>query len=167
MLLLPPILSRSSASALADGIVRLREATGYEVFPENPPGQVFLGDLHLLDYYALVCEQADTGLLLDCAHLGIYQQAQRHPPTTGLDGFPTDRIIEMHVAGGTRRSHEGFDLIEDDHIPAVLPETWLIFEAAVPRAVNLKAVVFECERNPLGDSLPGFRRIEALLGSRL
>ena len=61
MLLLPPVLTRGFADATADGIVRLREATGREVLPENPPGQVFVGDLGLLDYFARVCERADTG----------------------------------------------------------------------------------------------------------
>jgi uncharacterized protein len=166
MLLLPPVLSRDSAEALAEGIVRLREETGLEVLPENPPGQVYLGDLHLLDFYALVCETADTGLLLDCAHLGIYQRAKGYAPTTGLDGFPMERVVEMHVAGGTVKRHEGFEFVEDDHIPDVLPGTWEIFEAAVPRSASLRAVVFECERNPMAGAVPGFERIESILRTR-
>ncbi|PJB72032.1 MAG: hypothetical protein CO096_08600, partial [Armatimonadetes bacterium CG_4_9_14_3_um_filter_66_14] len=75
MLLLPPVLTDDAASALADGIVRLREATGREVLPENPPGQVWVGELHVLDFFARVCERADTGMLLDAAHLPIYQRA--------------------------------------------------------------------------------------------
>jgi uncharacterized protein (UPF0276 family) len=165
MLLLPPALSRDSAEALAEGICRLREQTGSEVLPENPPGQVYLGDLHLLDFYALVCERADTGLLLDCAHLGIYQRVKGYAPLTGLDGFPMERVVEMHVAGGTLKRHEGFEFVEDDHIPGVLPETWQIFEAAAARAVHLRAVVFECERNPMARSLPGFERIEKVLST--
>ena len=39
--LAPPICTDASAQAQASGIIHLREATGYEVFPENPPGQVF------------------------------------------------------------------------------------------------------------------------------
>jgi uncharacterized protein len=165
MLLLPPVLSQGSAEALAAGIVRLREATGLEVLPENPPGSVYVGDLHLLDFFARVCELADTGMLLDCAHLGIYQRCRGLPPLTGLDGFPCERVVEMHVAGGVVRDCEGLELVEDSHVPAVLPETWTIFEAAAARSPNLKAVVFECERNPLEASLPGFRRIERILAS--
>ena len=88
MLLLPPILTRDSARELAQGIIRLREHTGLEVLPENPPGHVFVGDLHLLDFFALVLDEADTGMLLDAAHLAIYQQVMGHDPLTGLDGFP-------------------------------------------------------------------------------
>ena len=163
MLLLPPILTDGSARALADGVRRLREATGYEVLPENPPGAVFLGNLHLLDFFGRVCAYADTGMLLDCAHLAIFQRNHGHDPRTALDAFPLDRIVELHVAGGTERSHDGWTYVEDDHRPTVLPETWEIFEWVVPRCPNLRAVVFECERNPLPDTLEGFQRIQSVL----
>jgi uncharacterized protein len=163
MLLLPPILTRDAADAMAEGIVRLRDAIGLEVLPENPPSQVYLGDLHLLDFFARVVERADTGMLLDAAHLAIYQRLQGHAPCTGLDGFPRERVVELHVAGGSERRHDGFLWVEDDHTPAVLAETWAIVEALVPRAPELRAVVFECERNPIADALDGFARLHGLL----
>jgi len=159
MLLLPPILTADSAAALADGIIALREATGFEVFPENPPGASYLGNLHLLDFFAQVCERADTGMLLDCAHLAIYQRMLGHSSLTGLDGFPRERIVEMHVAGGVEGNHAGYRFVEDSHTVQVLPDTWEILEHLAPRVPNLRAVVFECERNPLAECLPGFARI--------
>lgn len=163
MLLLPPVLTDDAASAMADGIRALRSATGCEVLPENPPGQVFVGDLHLLEFFARVCERADTGMLLDCAHLGIYQRMTGHAPLDGLADFPCDRIVEMHVAGGTVAQHAGFEFVQDDHHTGVLAPTWEILQSAAARAVNLKAVVFECERNPSDDVVPGFERIVAVL----
>jgi uncharacterized protein (UPF0276 family) len=163
MLLLPPVLTDRAAWEMAEGIARLREATGREVLPENPPGVVYAGDLHLLEFFARVCERADTGMLLDAAHLAIFQRMAGHAPTTGLDGFPLDRIVEMHVAGGVERTHDGFRFVEDSHTPQVLPDTWAILERIAPSATNLKAVVFECERNPLEACLPGFQRIAATL----
>ena len=163
MLLQPPILSPDAAEALAEGVVRLREAVGHEVLPENPPGQVYLGALHLLDFFAHVVERADTGMLLDCAHLAMFQRLRGHAPTTGLDGFPLERVVEMHVAGGSERTTEGFAWVEDDHTPGVLADTWAILEHVVPRAPNLRAVVFECERNPMAACLDGFGRIAGVL----
>jgi uncharacterized protein (UPF0276 family) len=165
MLLLPPILTRDAADAMADGIVRLREATGHEVLPENPPGQVYLGDLHLLDFFARVLDRADTGMLLDCAHLAMYQRLRGLEPLAGLDGFPRDRIVELHVAGGSERRHDGFAWVEDDHSPAVLADTWTIVERVVPAAPELRAVVFECERNPMAAALAGFARLHGLLAA--
>ncbi len=163
MLLLPPILSSDCAKATADGLVRLREATSLEILPENPPGRAFLGNLHLLDFYARVCEQADTGQLLDCAHLALYQRQMGYGPLDGLSDFPLERVIELHVAGGSVKSHNGFEFVDDDHSVHVLDATWDIFEYVVPRCPNLKAVVFECERNTLLECLPGFERIRHTL----
>ena len=159
MLLLPPILTTDAAAAMADGVRHLRELSSREVLPENPPGTVYLGDLHLLDFFAQVAARADTGLLLDCAHLAIFQRSAGHAPLTALDGYPLDRVVELHVAGGTERRHDGFAWIDDDHTPDVLADTWAIVDYVVPRAPNLKAIVFECERNPLAACLEGFRRL--------
>ena len=165
MLLLPPILSADSAAAFAVGVAELRSALGLEVFPENPPGVAFVGDLHLLDFYSRVCEQADTGMLLDCAHLAIYQAATGRSPLDGLAEFPLDRVVEIHVAGAVERKHGDFSWIADEHTVAVRPETWKIVEYVMARACNLKAVVFECERNPIHAVLPGFRRLSSLLAA--
>lgn len=163
MLLLPPILSPQCATAMAEGIQRLRSHTGYEVLPENPPGSAYVGPLHLLDFYARICDEADTGMLLDCAHLAIFQRMRSHDPLTALNGFPLERIIELHVAGGTLREQNGFEFVEDTHTANVLPDTWHILEYLAPRCPNLKAVVFECERNQLAANVAGFERIQQVL----
>lgn len=167
MLLLPPILTRDSAYALADGIIRLREETGFEVFPENPPGQVFIGPLHILDFFAIVLDRADTGMLLDAAHLAIYQDAHNIPVTSGLDGFPLERVIELHMAGGARRMHEELEYIEDDHNPDILPETWEIFHTSAPRLTELRAVIFECERNSLAQCRAKMLELRSALDKQL
>lgn len=163
MLLLPPILIAASIAPMADGLRALREATGLEVLPENPPGAAFVGELHLLDFFARLAEAADTGLLLDCAHLAMFQRARGHAPLTAFDGFPWDRVVELHIAGGRLHDEAGLPWIEDDHGPEVLPDTWQIAAEAARRATNLKAIIVECERNPIPAVLPIFARAQALL----
>jgi len=169
MLLLPPILTADSADAIAAGIRRLRAATGLEVLPENPPGSLFVGDMDLLSFFARVAEQADTGLLIDCAHLAMFQRFAGRQALDGLDDFPLERVVELHVAGGTTRTGPGgFTWVEDSHTPTPLPETWAILEHIAARAPNLKAVVVECERNPLPACLPLMSRVHDMLrGSAL
>ena len=58
--LLPPVLTRDSALEMAASVRALREAIGFEICPENPPAHVFLGDVHLLDYFAFVSAEADS-----------------------------------------------------------------------------------------------------------
>jgi uncharacterized protein len=162
--LLPPVLTADSAAEMAEAIRRVAEATGMTVLPENPPAPIYLGDLHILDYFARVAEASGGGLLLDCAHLAIFQRVKGHAPLTGLDGFPLDRVVEMHVAGGALRDSDGFAWVEDDHQPEPLPDTWQIFEHVAARAPGLRAVVYECEKNPAGEVIDNFRRIRQTLG---
>jgi uncharacterized protein len=163
--LLPPILTRDSADEMAEAILRVQEATGLACLPENPPSPIYLGDLHILDYFARVADRAGGGLLVDCAHLAIFQRMRGHPPLTALDGFPLDRVVELHVAGGVERDHDGFCWIDDDHQPEPLPETWEIFSWIAARAPNLKAVVYECERNPPVSVVENFRRIREIFAA--
>ena len=161
--LLPPILTADSAREMAHNVRRLRAESGFEVLPENPPAHVYLGDLHLLEYFARVADDADCGLLLDVAHLAIYQHASGHAPLDGLDTYPFDRVVELHVAGAATFEHAGHTFVDDDHGLAVLAATWTIFETVVPRATNLRAVVLECERNPRELALPVFERVASAL----
>ncbi|MBL9105216.1 MAG: DUF692 family protein [Myxococcales bacterium] len=167
MLLLPPILIAEQVAPMAAGIRALRDATGLEVLPENPPGSAYVGDLHLCEFFARLAEAADTGLLLDCAHLAMYQRLAGHEPRTALDQLPWDRVVELHLAGGSEQHDGEFAWIEDDHGTAVLPDTWAIAEYAVARARNLRAVVVECERNPIPAALPLFARASELLAGHL
>lgn len=156
-LLLPPILTPESADELAESIRAIEARSGLCVLPENPPSTAYVGPLHLLEYFARVCEAADTGLLLDCAHLAIYQRVTGRQALDGLQDFPLERIVEIHVAGGAEREAHGFRWLEDDHSPEPLPETWAIVDLVLERAKNLKAVLYECEHNAQEEVLPNFR----------
>jgi uncharacterized protein (UPF0276 family) len=161
-MLMPPILCRESAVETAESIMQIESETGMFCLPENPPAVIYLGDLHILEYFAMVAERADCGLLLDCAHLAIFQQTRDLPPLTGLDNFPLDRVVEMHVAGGTYTDAHGYAYIEDDHSPEPLDATWEILEYVVPRATNLRAIVFECEVSAPEACLDGFARLNEI-----
>jgi uncharacterized protein (UPF0276 family) len=161
--LMPPVLEPDSADSMAGAVRALRERSGLEVLPENPPAHAYVGRLHLLDYYARVLEEADAGMLLDVAHLAVYQRVTRRAALDGLDGFPCERVVELHVAGGRAFESGGARFVEDDHGVELLPETWALFEAVVERAPNLKAVVFECERNRADEVVPIFERLAATL----
>lgn len=166
MLLLPPILVAEAVAPMAEGIAALREAVGLEVLPENPPGAAFVGDLHLLDFFARLCDEADTGVLLDCAHLAMYQRATGRSVLDALDGFPLDRVVEVHIAGGAERDQAGLTWVEDDHGPRVLDDVWRIVDHVLPHATNLRAVIVECERNPLDAVLPLLQQVAARLELR-
>lgn len=162
-LLLPPVLTRESASRTAESVACLQEATGLPVLPENPPSLYFLGDLHVLEYFARVSDEAGCGLLLDLAHLAIFQRARGLAPTDGLDAFPLERVVELHVAGGGEAvTPDGYAYLDDDHRAEVHEDTWIILEHVLPRVENLKALVYECEHNDPAAVVPTFERLNGL-----
>lgn len=163
MLLLPPILSNASADAMAVGVRRLRELTGLEVLPENPPGVAWVGDRTLLQWFARLAEAADTGVLLDLAHLAMYQEVHGRDPLDGLADFPAERVVELHIAGGDPRDSGGLRWTEDTHGTEVRPAVWRALDALLPRLTNLKAVIVECERNPIDAVVPLYAEVERRL----
>lgn len=167
MLLLPPVLNLPAAKAQAQGIRALKEACNREVLPENPPASAYVGPLHILEFFARVCEQADTGMLLDVSHLAMFQHLRGLAPLDGCQDFDFSRVVELHIAGGAiRQSNEGFSFIEDTHGPDVLPASWEIFEHAIANAPNLRAIVVEGERNQQAAIAPVFARAHDLWQQR-
>lgn len=159
-LLLPPVLTRDSAKRTAESIAIVSERTGLPVFPENPPSLYYLGNLHVLEYFAEVSEIAGCGLLLDTAHLSIFQMARGLHPLDGLKDFPLDRIVEMHVAGGGEaETPDGYRYLDDDHRAEVHPHTWEITEHVISRAPRLKALMYECEHNDPAATVNTFERL--------
>jgi uncharacterized protein (UPF0276 family) len=164
-LLLPPILTKESASQTARSVSHLQRSTDMVVLPENPPSLYFLGDLHILQYFARVAEEAQCGLLLDLAHLAIFQRSSGHDCLDGLEDYPFDQLVEIHVAGGGEvTSREGYVYLDDDHRAEIHPWVWKMLEFVLPRARNLKAIVYECEHNDLPSTLPTFRRLSEMFG---
>src|SRR5579883_2851794 len=161
-ILLPPILTHDSALEMAETVQRVSEVLKLPCFPENPPGQIYLGDLHILDYFALVSEEASCPLLLDCSHLAMYQHAKGLEPLDGLDGFPLDRVGEIHIAGGTWADVDGLPVILDSHSPDPLTAAWEILEYVAPRAKRARALVYECEKNTVEECLANFERLNEL-----
>lgn len=157
-ILMPPVLTKTSAEAMAVEVRRLQDLTGREIVPENPPAHVFLGDMHILDYFSRVAETADCGLVLDVAHLAICQRALGKDALEGVKDMAIDRVIEVHVAGGSEFEHGGRTFVDDDHGERVLDDTWRIFEYVARHATNMKAVVIEGERNSIAGVLPIFER---------
>ncbi len=161
-MLMPPILCKESALVTAENIRRIEAETGLLLLPENPPAVVYLGDMHLLDYFAVVSEEAECGLLLDCAHLAIFQHSRGLDPLTALDGYPLERVVELHVAGGVYTDVDGYRYIEDNHSPEPVEDCWKILEYVLERAVNLKAIVYECEWNSVEEVVENFSRLNRL-----
>ena len=81
----------------------------------------------------------------------------------GLNDLPLDRVMEVHVAGGTIFEKDGKMYYEDAHDLPILPETMQILRAVLARCENLRAVCFECEGALTQSVLPMLKKLRQLI----
>jgi uncharacterized protein (UPF0276 family) len=84
-------------------------------------------------------ERSGCGLLLDLFNFHANALHHGFDAWDALDRLRLDRVVEIHVAGGS--SHDGFLL--DSHSEVVPEPVWSLLEAVVPRAPHLAGIVFE------------------------
>lgn len=143
--LIPGILTREALEVTAERVLEIYDALPVPFLPENAPYWFSFGEMHILEFMAELVNKTDCYLCLDIGHLYGYQLARGLDPLTALDGFPMDRVIEMHLAGGVIWSEGQHTVYEDAHFAPVLPEVWDLFAKVAPKANNLKAVTLEAE----------------------
>ena len=117
----PMLLNEEAARACADNMRRLDAALPGRVVAENPPYQLPVGPWHVLDALAWVTEEARIPCVLDLGHLLSFQLCRGLEPLSGLDGFPLERVWELHVrdpphaAGDARRGRSALLAAARDH----------------------------------------------------
>ncbi|MBN1204461.1 MAG: DUF692 family protein [Myxococcaceae bacterium] len=130
---------------------------------ENPAVLARRGDMHVLEFMARLQARTGLPLLIDLGHLLSYQLSAELPLEAGLDGFPLDRVIEIHIAGGvvTRRGSRRFYV--DDHTQPVREELFGLLDQVLPRCTSLRAVTFEGDGHPPEVALLTLRRLRQLV----
>jgi uncharacterized protein (UPF0276 family) len=130
---------------------------------ENPAAFARRGELHVLDFMARVHARTGLPLLLDLGHLLSYQLAAGLPLEAGLDGFPLEHVIELHLAGGVITRRQGRGYYVDDHTQPVREELFGLLESLLPRCPSLRAVTFEGDGHPLQVAALTLRRLRKLV----
>jgi uncharacterized protein (UPF0276 family) len=162
-LYLPPPLS---AAGLADAVAHASHVQAHLSVPlvlENPLAVWRRGSLHVLDFMAELHRRTGCLLLLDVGHLFSAQLAAGLPLDTGLDDFPLEAVVEVHLAGGVvTRGATGEGFYADDHTQPVREELFGLLEALLPKLTSLRALVFEGDGHPADIAALTLRRLRAL-----
>lgn len=142
----PILLTEEAARVAADNLRRIDAALPGRIVAENPPYQVPVGPLHVLEVMARAIDAADVPCVIDLGHLYSFQLCKGLPPLTGLDGFPLERVVELHVAGAELDDRWGPALYRDAHGAAdIAPQVLDMLGEVAPRCPNLRAVTIEVE----------------------
>jgi uncharacterized protein (UPF0276 family) len=92
-----------------------------------------------VDFLNELVDRSGCGLLLDL--FNFYANALHHgfDALGALDRLRLDRVVEIHIAGGS--THDGFLL--DSHSEVVPEPVWHLLDEVVPRTPHLGGIVFE------------------------
>ncbi len=82
--------------------------------------------------------ETDSGILLDLNNAYVNSINLKQDPITFIDGLPLERVMQIHLAGGTKHG----DIIVDTHSQAVSPPVWKLLEYVLKRTSKV-AVLLE------------------------
>jgi uncharacterized protein (UPF0276 family) len=163
-LYLPPPFTVAGLQVASAHALHVAGALSVPLALENPVVVRREGPLHVLDFMGQLHARTGCPLVLDVGHLVAAQLASGLPLETGLDGFPFEAVIEVHVAGAViTRTPEGRGVYMDDHGQPLRSEVLGLLAEVLPRCRSLRALVFEGDGHPAGVA----RRTLATLRSML
>ncbi|MEE9383254.1 MAG: DUF692 family multinuclear iron-containing protein [Nannocystaceae bacterium] len=140
---LPMPLTRSSLDLLVARVGEIRHRYAAPFLMENITH--YLPELPAEDgldepeFLTELCQRSRCGLLLDLYNLHCNAQNFDFDTYASMSRMPLDRVVEVHLAGGSE--HRGFLL--DVHGDGVPEEVWAMYRWLLPRAPRLRGVVFE------------------------
>ena len=150
-LYLPPPFSEAGLEMASAHALHVASALSVPLALENPVVVRRDGPLHVLDFMGRLHARTRCPLVLDVGHLVAAQLASGLPLETGLDGFPFEAVIEVHVAGAViTRTPEGRGVYMDDHGQPLRSEVLALLAEVLPRCRALRALVFEGDGHPVG-----------------
>ena len=163
-LYLAPPFSPSGLEVAAAHALHVASALSVPLALENPFVVRRDGPLHVLDFMGRLHARTGCPLVLDVGHLVSAQLAAGLPLETGLDGFPFEAVIEVHVAGAViSRTAEGRGVYVDDHGQPLRSEVLGLLAEVLPRCRALRALVFEGDGHPAAAARRTLAMLRAML----
>lgn len=155
----PPILNEASLAIAIERVREVQRTVPALIAIEPPPMAFVIGSMPLLTFFGRLAEATDCAVLLDVGHLVSYEMASGKRIQDELSGFPLERVIEVHIAGGCLERPGAKPVYVDAHEREILPEAWAMLDALLPLLPGLRAVCFECEGATEGRVLGTLERL--------
>jgi len=142
--LLPLPLSAEAVNHVASRAKSAQEIVGRPMLLENISYYMHMPDSHLqeTDFICKIMDSADCGLLLDVNNVYVNSVNLNFDPYKFIDELPLERVVQMHVAGHSRRD----DLLIDTHGAAVIEPVYQLLEYVLMRT-EVKAILLERDQN--------------------
>ena len=129
--LLPLPYTEEAVNHLADRISQVQDYIGRQMLIENLSSYITYSDDAMTEWEFLsaIVEKADCYLLLDVNNIYVSSYNHRFDPIDYLEGIPSERVWQHHLAG---HSNEG-NLIIDTHDADIIDPVWALYEETAKR----------------------------------
>jgi uncharacterized protein (UPF0276 family) len=106
-------------------------------------------EMHEPEFLTAVLERTGCGWLCDVTNLYTNAVNRGRDPAEGLDRWPWDRVVQLHLAGGHWRDGH----LVDSHSQAIAPEVWSLLDEVLSRS-PVRGIIVERD-----EDLPPFQEV--------
>lgn len=150
--LLPLPYTQEAIVHVVDRIQQVQDYLGQRILIENVSSYLTFTESEMTewDFISQILNQADCYLLLDVNNVYVSSVNHHFNPLDYILGLPTDRIVQIHLAG---HSDHG-DYIIDTHDAPVIQPVWDLYGETIKRFGHISTMI-ERDDNmpPLSDLL--------------
>src|SRR5215831_13841911 len=133
--LLPLPYTEESLLVMCRHVDQAQRALGRRILIENPSSYLRFrySPIPEPEFLVELTRRTGCGLLCDVNNIYVTAYNLGLDPVAYLDALPTDRIVEIHLAGHCRNDADGVRVLIDDHGSRVAPEVWELYAGALTR----------------------------------
>lgn len=149
--LLPIPYTSEALKHVVERIKRVQDFLGRRIAIENASSYVTFEESEMAEwtFVAEMAERADCWLLLDVNNVFVSAFNHDFDPTEFIDAIPSDRVVQIHLAGHTDcETHK-----IDTHDQPICEDVWSLYEQAVRRLGEASTMIERDDNFPPYDEL--------------
>lgn len=142
--LLPLPYTSESISHVCARILQVQDFLKRPIAIENLSSYVTFqkSEIPEWEFLAEISRKTDCGIVLDVNNIYVSSVNHTFDPLRYLDAIPAERVVEIHLAGHSRRD----DCIVDTHDAPICPDVWELYESSL-RVLGQRNVMIERDAN--------------------
>jgi len=136
--LLPLPYTEEALQHMIGRVNQVQDYLGRRILIENVSSYLEFHDSRITewDFLAALAQRSGCGLLLDINNVYVSSRNHGFDPYRYLSALPVEPVLEMHLAGHSINSCDGYELLIDTHGAEVSEPVWELYRFACRRFRN-------------------------------